>query len=451
MTPSRRLLLVAVLAWLVPAAGTVSAFGQTEREEVRAGLEKALRGRFGKQWAAENIPGIVQKAVDGLPNDGEIGEDDIDAAIDTVFSEVFGWSSVDDLLDQIRQERNLEASSSHTRLQTVSDEIRACLEEYLRKYFGRYWIAANIPNAVQKAVDGLPEDREIGEDDIRTAVETALADLFGLSSVEELLDSYRNVVGFSMEIEWIVEFCLCSRAAGQPVSPSLHTEPGSAPNEAAPKIQCPPPRRTRAVRRVPADNVPSWDTLNYKWVYQNPVIWRSLWGEPIKSQFELVFADPYGRMTIHCFEEWDNEFNVRLHFRYYHENTNLSPYTFRDPNLRVRHPEDRVHLQLGFWGAVEPTHSGESVSLQHTVLDFNSPQLDSAYEGVPYEEYFKHEVVFYGKGAEDLVRRIYHSEGFSFTDLRSGESNYIRTGDPARRTLDIILKTCSINLDEPPG
>ena len=384
MTPSRRLLLVAVLAWLVPAAGTVSAFGQTEREEVRAGLEKALRGRFGKQWAAENIPDIVQKAVDGLPKDGEIGEDDIDDVIDTVFSEVLGWSSVDDFLAQMRQERNLIASSYDTRPQTVRDEFRACLEKNLRIEFRTLWIEENIPAAVQKAVDGLPEDSEIGEDDIRTAVETTFADLFGLSSAEEILNYVRNV-DISGDIDKFVDLCFCSRAAGQTVSSSSHTESDSVPSEAVPKNQCQLPRRDFGFLRLPAENVPSWDTLNYKWVHQHPVLWRSLWGQPVKGNYAIVYAIPYGTMDIKCAEKWDNKLFVYLDFRYYHGNTNLSPYTFRDPDLRVRHPEERVHLQLGFWGAVEPTHAGESVSLQHTVLDFKSPHLDSGDEGAPYQ------------------------------------------------------------------
>ena len=193
-----------------------------------------------------------------------------------------------------------------------------------------------------------------------------------------------------------------------------------------------------------------------------PGMWRLLGGGKAfaKEQFMLVTGYPQGKLRLKCHHGYQTEERIRatLHFKdHWHHDF---PYSTTDAwSTRVRRKQDRVHLQLGFSSKVRAAGDGEGFTLKQTTLDYEWPHSSgpkplslSTYIGAgkfrKIREH-KHEAAFFGEEAAALMRTIYHSEAFSWTDRKNGETNTVLVGETIRPSLDKLFDFCGIDHDGP--
>lgn len=154
-----------------------------------------------------------------------------------------------------------------------------------------------------------------------------------------------------------------------------------------------------------------------------------------------VYGYPHGDMNLSCYKrhprgtKWDLYFLFKDHWALQRYNTN-----FRSP----RNKKERVHLQLGLWSRVEAAEGGEGFTLKQATIDFEWPNRSKRISDV--EEI--HRVNFFDEEAFDLVPKIYHSEVLTWTDLKTGETNSILTGEMARSAIDEMMGHCGYSLTD---
>ena len=149
---------------------------------------------------------------------------------------------------------------------------------------------------------------------------------------------------------------------------------------------------------------------------------------------------PHGEVYLKCFEKHPRGEKSELSFIFkdfwfYRP----GPLSFR----KLRNKKERVHLQLGFWSKVQAAEEGEGFTLKHNTIDFEWPNRSKRIgpDEVP------HRVQFSNKEAADLIRKMYHSEAFSWTDLRTGETHHALVGEAIRPNFAKLLDYCGIDLD----
>ena len=174
-----------------------------------------------------------------------------------------------------------------------------------------------------------------------------------------------------------------------------------------------------------------------------------------KERFIIVRGYPQGKMFLKCNRNYQDRYRIQvsIHFKdHWHHDF---PDSITDPwPSRVRRKEDRVHLQLGFSSKVRAAEDGEGFTLKQTTLDYDWPQRPWpkppgwSYNGKVIKEQ-KHETSFYGEEAAALMRTIYHSEAFSWTDRKIGETNTVLVGETVRPNLGKLFDYCGIDADSP--
>ena len=133
-------------------------------------------------------------------------------------------------------------------------------------------------------------------------------------------------------------------------------------------------------------------------------------------------------------------------------------FAFKDWNYfrnHVQRKQDRVHLQLGFWGHVE-NEDGGGYRLRQEVIEYDWPDRSWAHK--PFLEFGKrhqpkelrHHVRFFHHEAADLARRISRSESISWTDRRTGETETITVGEKSRRAIEQVMGLCGFSVNEVP-
>ena len=182
-----------------------------------------------------------------------------------------------------------------------------------------------------------------------------------------------------------------------------------------------------------------------------PPMWKVLeWGQ---RQFIRTTGHPYGNMQLKCHEVRPGAKELRLYF-YFRDHQLLG--RDRGPRL-VRHKKDRVHLHLGIWSQVEAAEEGEGFTLKQTTIDYDWPDRSWArtrfYSGEGkrrrrYREENTHEAPFFGEEAAALIRKIYHSEAINWTDLKTGETNTVLTGDVAQPSIAKLMNYCGYSLTD---
>ena len=174
-----------------------------------------------------------------------------------------------------------------------------------------------------------------------------------------------------------------------------------------------------------------------------PNLWRVLdvHGFGFLSWFISVPGYPHGDMTLTCNKrhptgtKWELHFFFKDYWLFQRYNTNLR---------RPRNKKERVHLQLGLWSQVEAAEEGEGFTLKQATIDFKWPNRSKRISDLEQI----HRVNFFDEEAFDLMRQIYHSEVLSWTDLRTGETNSILTGELARSAIDEMLGHCGYSLTD---
>ena len=83
--------------------------------------------------------------------------------------------------------------------------------------------------------------------------------------------------------------------------------------------------------------------------------------------------------------------------------------------------------------------------MRQTTLDFEWRNRSN-----PITEYeVIHEVNFADEEVIDLIRKIYHSEAFTWTDLKIEETNTVLVGETIRPSLDKWFDFCGLSPDGP--
>ncbi len=175
-----------------------------------------------------------------------------------------------------------------------------------------------------------------------------------------------------------------------------------------------------------------------------PGLWRVLKQEAFGALywFISIYGYPHGSMNLRCYKrhpagiEWELYFLFKDHWTY----QRWSRSNFRKP----RNKKERVHLQLGLWSNVEAAEEGEGFTLKQATIDFNWPNRSKRISDVEQI----HRVNFSDEEALDLMLKIYHSEVLSWTDLKTGETNSIMTGEMARSAFDEMMGHCGVSLTE---
>ena len=167
----------------------------------------------------------------------------------------------------------------------------------------------------------------------------------------------------------------------------------------------------------------------------------------------MVRGYPHGKMWLKCNQNLQNRYRIELKLVFKDYWNHDFPFSKRrDPwPTRVRRKEDRVHLQLGLWSKVRVAGDGEGFTLKQTTLDYDWPH--SSWPKPPGWSYsrgrvikeLKHEAVFFGEEAAALMRTIYHSEAFSWTDRKIGETNTVLVGETVRPNFGKLLHFCGID------
>ena len=193
-----------------------------------------------------------------------------------------------------------------------------------------------------------------------------------------------------------------------------------------------------------------------------PGIWTLLGGGKVfaKEQFMLVTGYPQGKLRLKCHRGYQGEERIRASLEFKDHWHHDFPYSTTDAwSTRVRRKEDRVHLQLGFSSKVGVAGDGEGFTLKQTTLDYEwlhsswpKPLSLSTYIGAgklrKIREH-KHETAFFGEEAAALMRSIFHSEAFSWTDRKIGETNTVLVGETIRPSLDKLFDFCGMDPDGP--
>ena len=186
-----------------------------------------------------------------------------------------------------------------------------------------------------------------------------------------------------------------------------------------------------------------------------PPMWKVLGGEESSAwrQFIVAYGYPFGNMGLKCNEVRPGAKELRLYF-YFRDHWLHG----RDLGPRlVRRKKDRVHLHLGIWSQVEAAEEGEGFTLRQTTIDYDWPHRSWArtrfYSGEGkrrrrYREENTHEAPFFGEEAAALIRKIYHSEAISWTNLKTGETNTVLTGEVAQPSIAKLMNYCGFNLTE---
>ena len=164
---------------------------------------------------------------------------------------------------------------------------------------------------------------------------------------------------------------------------------------------------------------------------------------------------PQGKMILECNQNHQDRYSIQVSITFkdhwYHD----FPDSITDPWLsRVRRKEDRVHLQFGFSSKVRAAGDGEGFTLKQTTLDYDWPHRPwPKPPGWTYNlkviKEQKYETSFYGEEAAALMRTIYHSEAFSWTDRKIGETNTVLVGETVRPGFGKLLDFCGIDPDGP--
>lgn len=169
-----------------------------------------------------------------------------------------------------------------------------------------------------------------------------------------------------------------------------------------------------------------------------PPMWKVQelkWGNS-RQWFISAEGYPHGEVGLGCYDrdpsgrKWILSFKFKDYWGYQQHNAN-----FRKP----RNKKEQVHLQLGFWSQVKAAEEGEGFTLKQTTLDFKSKRI-SDHEVLHY-------VDFLNKEAIDLTRKIYHSEAFSWIDLRTGETNTVLVGETIRPSIAKLMSHCGLDPD----
>ena len=192
-----------------------------------------------------------------------------------------------------------------------------------------------------------------------------------------------------------------------------------------------------------------------------PGMWTLLGGEVFaKERFIHTIGYPQGKLWMKCDQGFQNRNRIQawLFFKdHFHHDF---PYSKTDAwTTRVRRKQDRVHLQLGFSSKVQATGEGEGFTLKQTTLDYEWPHsswpkpldFSTFIGGGKFRKIreHKHEAAFFGGEAAALMRTIYHSEAFSWTDRKIGETNTVLVGKTIRSSLDKLFDFCGIDRDGP--
>ena len=171
-----------------------------------------------------------------------------------------------------------------------------------------------------------------------------------------------------------------------------------------------------------------------------------------KERFMIVRGYPQGIMHLRCNQNYQDKYRIQVSIQFKDHWHHDFPDSITDPwTSRVRRKQDRVHLQLGFSSQVQAAGDGEGFTLKQTTLDYDWPHRPWPkpprwiYNGRLIKEQ-QHETSFYGEEAAALIRKIYHSEAFSWTDRKIGETNTVLTGEVARPSLARLLDLCGYSL-----
>ena len=175
-----------------------------------------------------------------------------------------------------------------------------------------------------------------------------------------------------------------------------------------------------------------------------PGLWRVLKQEVFGALywFISIYGYPQGKMGLSCYKrhptgtKWRFYFTFKDHWTY----QRWSRSNFRRP----RNKKERVHLQLGLLSKVEAAEEGEGFTLKQATIDFKWPNRSKRIS----DQEIIHSVKIFDEEAFDLVRKIYHSEALSWTDLRTGEVNTILTGEMARSAIDEMMGHCGYSLTD---
>ena len=175
-----------------------------------------------------------------------------------------------------------------------------------------------------------------------------------------------------------------------------------------------------------------------------PKMWKLRGGGALSRGIRFMFVQgyPYGEMFLECKKAVPGRRKIALSF-------NFKDYwgfqRYYTNNRRPRNKKERVHLQLGFWNKVQAAEEGEGFTLRQTTLDFkwrNRSKPITEYEVI-------HHVLFVDEEVIDLIRKIYHSEAFSWTDLKIEETNTVLVGETIRPSLDKWFDFCGLSPNGP--
>ena len=187
-----------------------------------------------------------------------------------------------------------------------------------------------------------------------------------------------------------------------------------------------------------------------------PPMWRMNGGGRLFSGERFIFVEgyPQGMMWMECDQNGPDEIEIQVSIFFKDHWNHDFPYSTKGQwATRVRRKQDRVHLQLGFSSKVQAAGDGEGFTLKQTTLDYGWPHRpwpvppgwSWTFDPRKVIKEQKHAVVFYGQEAAALLRTIYHSEAFSWTDRKIGETNTVLVGETVRPNFGKLLDFCGID------
>lgn len=108
-------------------------------------------------------------------------------------------------------------------------------------------------------------------------------------------------------------------------------------------------------------------------------------------------------------------------------------------------PEDRLHLQIGFSSRVRADDGGWV--LKHETIDLDKHRRPWNIKSRRVRGIGRNAAAYYDGEALDLLRRIYHSDRVSWTNLKNGRTSHAVIGPAARAGIKELLDSCHVSFD----